>query len=114
MTLLRGMGMWDDLDQRVVAVRINDASQRKKVQAMWKFIYELGFAVNSKSVETILKPLSLSLQWCVNALSAALGEFAFNHYQMLIIDILHEWEVGVWKSILIHLIRLVHKVKGAH
>ncbi|KAG6913175.1 hypothetical protein DXG01_009051 [Tephrocybe rancida] len=109
---LRGMGMRDDLDQRVVAVRINDASQRKKVQAARKFIYELGFAVNSKSVETILKPLSLVP--AVNAFSAALGEFGFNHYQMLVVDILHEWEVGVWKSVLIHLIRLVHEVKGAH
>ena len=28
-------------------------------------------------------------------------------YIMMVVDFMHEWELGVWKSLLTHLIRLV-------
>ena len=31
---------------------------------------------------------------------------------MLVVDLLHEFELGVWKSILIHLLRIVDSLKG--
>ena len=31
---------------------------------------------------------------------------------MLVVDLLHEFELGVWKSIFIHLLRIVHSLKG--
>lgn len=47
------------------------------------------------------KPLSQ------NAFFERLGEFGFDFYAMLVVDVLHEWEVGVWKSIFIHLLRIL-------
>ena len=32
---------------------------------------------------------------------------------MLVVDLLHEFELGVWKSILVHLLRIVDSLKGA-
>ena len=32
---------------------------------------------------------------------------------MLVVDLLHEFELGVWKSILIHLLRMVDSLKGS-
>lgn len=32
---------------------------------------------------------------------------------MLVVDLLHEFELGVWKAILIHLLRMVDSLKGA-
>lgn len=31
----------------------------------------------------------------------------FFMFRMLVVDFMHEWELGVWKAMLIHLIRLV-------
>ena len=31
---------------------------------------------------------------------------------MLVVDLLHEFELGVWKSIFIHLLRIVSSLKG--
>ena len=31
---------------------------------------------------------------------------------MLVVDLLHEFELGVWKSILVHLLRIVDSLKG--
>lgn len=32
----------------------------------------------------------------------------FNPFKMLVVDFLHEFELGVWKSLFIHLIRLLY------
>lgn len=31
---------------------------------------------------------------------------------MLVVDLLHEFELGVWKAIFIHLLRIVDSLKG--
>jgi hypothetical protein len=31
---------------------------------------------------------------------------------MLVVDLLHEFELGVWKSLFTHLIRLLHAAQG--
>jgi hypothetical protein len=32
----------------------------------------------------------------------------FNVYRMFVVDVLHEFELGVWKAILTHLIRILY------
>ncbi|KAG6905246.1 hypothetical protein DXG01_003988 [Tephrocybe rancida] len=85
------MGMKFDMQQRTATIRLNDADHVKKVTAVRRIIYEDNFA---------------------NAFHQSLGALGFNPFQMLVVDILHEWEVGTWKAILIHLIRLVYETKG--
>jgi hypothetical protein len=43
-----------------------------------------------------------------NAFSTRLFEHGFNFYQMLVVDLLHEFELGVWKAVLTHLIRILY------
>ncbi|KIJ48727.1 hypothetical protein M422DRAFT_247583 [Sphaerobolus stellatus SS14] len=43
----------------------------------------------------------------INAFSEIIMHPSFNKYQMFTVDLLHEVELGVWKSILIHLVRLM-------
>jgi len=31
---------------------------------------------------------------------------------MLVVDLLHEFELGVWKSVLVHLLHIVDSLKG--
>jgi hypothetical protein len=40
-----------------------------------------------------------------NAFSERLQEFGFDFHRMLVPDLLHEFELGVWKATFIHLLR---------
>jgi hypothetical protein len=42
-----------------------------------------------------------------NAFSRRLGHTGFNIFSSLIVDLLHEFEIGVFKSLFIHLIRIL-------
>jgi len=57
-----------------------------------------------------LKCLIITVQ---NAFSERLGHTGFNFFLMLVVDLLHEFELGVWKSILIHLFHIVDSLKGS-
>lgn len=47
-----------------------------------------------------------------NAFSEKLRTFGFNVFTLLVVDLLHEFELGVWKAILTHLLRIVDSLKG--
>jgi hypothetical protein len=47
-----------------------------------------------------------------NAFSRALFRSGFNHYSMYLVDLLHEFELGVWKAIFTHLIRILYAAGG--
>ena len=39
--------------------------------------------------------------------------FNFNFYQMFVPDILHEFELGVWKMDFTHILRVLHSLPGS-
>jgi hypothetical protein len=45
-----------------------------------------------------------------NAFSKRLAHLGFVLYPMLVVDILHEFELGVWKVFLTHLVRILVSV----
>ena len=44
-----------------------------------------------------------------SAFSERLGIFGVNAYQLFVIDLMHEFELGVWKGVFEHLMRLLEK-----
>jgi hypothetical protein len=42
-----------------------------------------------------------------NAFSSKLAQFGFCLYTMLVVDLMHEFELGVWKAVFIHLLRIL-------
>jgi hypothetical protein len=42
-----------------------------------------------------------------NAFSDKLAQFGFCLFLMLVVDLMHEFELGVWKAIFIHLLRIL-------
>jgi hypothetical protein len=42
-----------------------------------------------------------------NAFSARLAKFGFNIFSALVVDLMHEIDLGVWKSLFIQLLRLL-------
>ena len=84
-------------------------------------IYEKNRAVTYKGVEDLLFQESLvpttvsivpscddhTLKSLQNAFSKLLGPLGFNIFDTLTVDFLHEFELGVWKSVFIHILRLL-------
>ena len=42
-----------------------------------------------------------------NAFSTALAEFDFDIFSKLTVDLMHEFELGFWKALFIHLLRIL-------
>ncbi|KAF8954730.1 hypothetical protein BDZ97DRAFT_1765812 [Flammula alnicola] len=78
-----------------MSVRINQVQKFmvEQVTIARDAIYRLANGICSKPVEDLLKHFS--------------GP-KFNPSQMLVIDLLHEFELGVWKALFTHLIHLLH------
>jgi len=47
-----------------------------------------------------------------NAFSECLGPHGFEFHSLFILDLLHEFELGVWKAVFTHLICLLYAVGG--
>ena len=43
-----------------------------------------------------------------NAFSSRLAEHGFDFFTLLVVDLMHEFKLGVWKALLTHLIRILH------
>jgi hypothetical protein len=45
-----------------------------------------------------------------NAFSYRLNSLGFCFFLMLVVDLMHEFELGVWKALFIHLLRILESV----
>ncbi|KAF8834372.1 hypothetical protein BDN67DRAFT_992676 [Paxillus ammoniavirescens] len=98
-----------DILERETLSRSDTAQCRAKVISAHKLIYESNYAVDGTCVEELLKDESLIPT--LNAFSEKLGHTGFDLFLMLVTDLLHEFELGVWKAIFIHLLRILESVK---
>ncbi|KAJ3559339.1 hypothetical protein NP233_g11288 [Leucocoprinus birnbaumii] len=84
----------------------SDNHQRRfDINRVRELIFE-GWGVASAAANRILKPLSLVPTR--NAFSEKLSKFGFDYHKMFVPDFLHEFELGVWKAVFTHLIRLLY------
>ncbi|KAJ7076247.1 hypothetical protein B0H15DRAFT_790815 [Mycena belliarum] len=100
------LGTDADAKVRVDAIRRDDSLRREKVAAARKLIYEDGYVVNSARVEDLLK--SESLVPTENAFTKRLEGLDFDIFDALVVDFLHETELGDFKSIIKHLVRILN------
>ncbi|CDO77698.1 hypothetical protein BN946_scf184969.g49 [Trametes cinnabarina] len=91
--------------------RVDDDVRKAIVQQARDFIMKKGLGVNSTAVEAILKPQSLVPT--LNAFSERLGPHILpNFHSLFVPDFMHEWELGVWKGLMTHIVRILHAAKG--
>ena len=119
------VGMQRDTTQRATLLRVDTHAQRFDIQSARQIIYESNYRVNADAVERILKEDSLvptlvrptepalfsisdELFQSQNAFSSRLSAFDFDLYPILVVDLMHEFELGVWKNLFAHLIRILH------
>ncbi|KAF7344219.1 hypothetical protein MVEN_01712600 [Mycena venus] len=100
-----GLGIKNDDKNRVKLERVDNQNYKTKIASAQRFIHEHGLGVKSKLVEALLDPTSLVPT--KNTFSERFSRFGFNFYKMLVPDLLHEFELGVFKSLFSHLIRIL-------
>ncbi|KJA18100.1 hypothetical protein HYPSUDRAFT_145489 [Hypholoma sublateritium FD-334 SS-4] len=109
--LLNQLGTGRDKNQRATLSRVDDLQHRVKISCARDIIYIQNRTVNSLFVENILKPESLVPT--ENAFSHRLSRFGFNLFSIFLVDFMHEFELGVWKKVFIHLLRILECIPGA-
>ncbi|KAG1883849.1 hypothetical protein F4604DRAFT_1981657 [Suillus subluteus] len=94
------IGLHSDMSGRVARVY---KSIKDTVIAARNAIYKLGAPIKGAAVERLLKEFSL-------VPTVRLGPLGFDCFPMLVVDLLHEFELGVFKSVFKHLIRLLYAI----
>lgn len=64
----------------------------------------MGTDLRENDYQFVVSP---SLTHHQNVFSDALGSFGFNIFIALVVDLLHEVELGVWRMLLLHLLRIL-------
>jgi hypothetical protein len=120
--------MVQDTAQRVVLSRVDSNHRRGKVMACRDLIYDKNYQVDGSAIEKLLQKTSLvpnmvrDVVLCSefrralnamarqNAFSDRLFHLGFNMYSMMVPDLMHEIETGVWRSLFIHLLRMLQSI----
>ncbi|THH15068.1 hypothetical protein EUX98_g9523 [Antrodiella citrinella] len=106
---MSAMGTVADAYRRA-KLRIDNADIQGKISRTRGWMFEQGRGAASAAIERILETRSLFPNR--SAFSERLAKFNVNFYQMFVPDLMHEFELGVWKAILIHLLRILHAEGG--
>ncbi|KAJ3882463.1 hypothetical protein F5051DRAFT_494399 [Lentinula edodes] len=101
------MGLVRDIQIRTRNIRTYFVN---KVNRARHFIYNMGHPINGVHVENLLKESSSVPT--ENAFMERLGIANFELSKLLVVDFLHEFELGVWKTLFKHLIRLLYSLSN--
>ncbi|KAJ3544767.1 hypothetical protein NMY22_g2665 [Coprinellus aureogranulatus] len=94
-----------DYPEKVRLVRKDDEDRRRRVSESRRLIYDKNYSLISKAVDARL--FEQSLVASDNAFSATLSPHGFDLFKMLVVDVMHEVELGVWKAVFMQLLRLL-------
>ncbi|KAJ2980785.1 hypothetical protein NUW54_g10956 [Trametes sanguinea] len=95
-------------DLRRTRERVDGHALRSNIKRAHKWLFTHGYAVTSKRVHDVLDARSLvPIQ---AAFSQRIGEVnpGFNFYEIFAPDLMHEFELGMWKETFLHLMCLLH------
>ncbi|KAG5637871.1 hypothetical protein H0H81_002834 [Sphagnurus paluster] len=98
------LGTKYDGRRRETQARRDTSRCRFNIRVAREFIYEHGYGVKSAAVERLLE---VDSSVPTNNAFSILSEFSFNFFAMLAPDVMHKFEIGVWKAVLMHLIRIL-------
>ncbi|KAG2740132.1 hypothetical protein P692DRAFT_201842539 [Suillus brevipes Sb2] len=100
-------GLFRGLQDRLANLR---AYCLESVVMARSFIFSGGNTINGSKVQVTLGEGS----WVptVNAFAEKLGPLGFDVFRMLVIDFMHECELGTWKALFTHLVCLLYALPG--
>ncbi|KAG6819019.1 hypothetical protein H0H93_016314, partial [Arthromyces matolae] len=86
-------------------LRTDSVAQNLRIKKARKLIFEKGKVVNGKPID---RALGESLVPIENAFSQLLLPHDRNYFSLFTRDLMHEIELGVWRSLFLHLLRILH------
>ncbi|KAK7037071.1 hypothetical protein R3P38DRAFT_3480997 [Favolaschia claudopus] len=95
-----------DENKRKNLARTDEHMHNGVLTRIRNWIYRTGRSVKSKTFDFWL--LARSWTPTSNAFSDRLSKFGFDPFKMLVPDFMHEFELGVFKSWFMHLLRILH------
>ncbi|KAI0717666.1 hypothetical protein C8T65DRAFT_528232, partial [Cerioporus squamosus] len=101
-------GTAEDSDRRQSKRRMDDGAVHSKIRRARKQVFQ-GHSLNSDRVKELLEPQSL-IPYGYSAFSALLSEHGLDIYELLAPDLMHEFELGVWKNTFNHLMRILESL----
>ncbi|KIM59251.1 hypothetical protein SCLCIDRAFT_27508 [Scleroderma citrinum Foug A] len=91
---------------RIFTYSADYPEKQSKIQSARTHIYDSTLGVTSTAVESLLKDQSLVPT--SNTFSNRLSCLGFNLFCMLVVDLMHEFELGIWKALFTHLICILN------
>jgi len=100
-----------------------DSAQEHELTLACKHIYKCGYVVTGNAADAILGnkcvvpthvsplfffPVTSQQEASKNAFAGKLSKFGLDHYGMFVVDLLHEFELGVWKATFSHLLWMLY------
>ena len=52
--------------------------------------------------------MSILLIALQSAFISTLSQFGLDFFSLFVVDLMHEFELGVWKAVFMHLVRILH------
>ncbi|KAJ3543081.1 hypothetical protein NMY22_g3268 [Coprinellus aureogranulatus] len=105
------MGTPEDLSSRLSSARRDDDARRQAVKTSRKKLLGDGVGLTTSGVDGPLKDQSLQPVWvslAQNAFSTpALTASGFDIFNAMAVDLLHEFEQGIWKDVFLHILRIL-------
>jgi hypothetical protein len=116
-----------DIRRHTLQARKDNRLHQEKIDLARKWIFENGYGLGSEHLKRLLEGESLVpirvrpvvhlhfnsiVNSSKNSFSKHLQPLGLDIFQMLVVDILHEFELGVWKAIFTHLLRLLYANGG--
>ena len=120
------VGSETDMCNWVTLEHVDNEAWCYDIEMVREMLFEKGVNISSSKIDQILGPTSAvptricllfyhtrlnHLMYLKNTFSEfanCLGKFKFNFYQLLIPDLLHEFELSVWKAVFTHLIHILY------
>ncbi|EIW62881.1 uncharacterized protein TRAVEDRAFT_114485 [Trametes versicolor FP-101664 SS1] len=103
------MGTRNDLYRRN-HLRVDNDDLQYRITLTRRWMFEEGVSLKSVYMKRVLDPLSLTPTR--NAFSVRFRQYGFNFCSLYVPDLLHEIELGVWKSIFTHILRILYAAGG--
>ncbi|KAI0071014.1 hypothetical protein K474DRAFT_1712834 [Panus rudis PR-1116 ss-1] len=92
--------------QRRKHIRVDNKDVQALIELTRRWIFEGGISAGSKKIMKRLE--STSLLPHRSAFSTRLAKYGLNVYALLVPDLLHAFELGVWKGTYTHLLRILY------
>ncbi|KAJ8592983.1 hypothetical protein M405DRAFT_786759 [Rhizopogon salebrosus TDB-379] len=104
------LGSTLDRLRRTRDARVDNHARRSMIDRVRDWIFTKGRNVASSVIDKVLGPMSLVP--IRNAFSERLSPLGFDFYSLFVPDFMHEFELGVWKGTLTHLLRIMYAFGG--